>query len=293
MRIFKHIIQREEVGEAAQGEVGNRQGRRFSVVIPTHNRDEFLRRALDSVAAQTFAPHELFVTDDTCRDEVKHIVEVFAETVHFPVYYLPRLDYAEPSSPAAITEVSHLMTGDVLAMLDDDDWWVPGYLETVNEAFGGGGADLVVSAMTNVDAEGRTSPGKCVPEEYDEQDWLLRNPGAACSNVCVDLSVFRRMNGLDGRLTVSSDRDFFIRCMDGGLKLAVLKDRLVMISKSGEGLTRTQLRRILISNFRFYRKHLWRMKLLTMIRVMRKVLNWVRMYFQYGNISHTGKEGGC
>lgn len=49
----------------------------FSVIIPTYNRAELLRRALLSVADQTCDDFEVLVCDDGSTDNTREVVEYF------------------------------------------------------------------------------------------------------------------------------------------------------------------------------------------------------------------------
>ncbi|UCC94490.1 MAG: glycosyltransferase [Candidatus Omnitrophota bacterium] len=46
----------------------------FSVIIPTHNRVQFLKIAIDSVFMQTFPDYEIIVIDDGSKDKTEHIL---------------------------------------------------------------------------------------------------------------------------------------------------------------------------------------------------------------------------
>ena len=48
---------------------------RISVIIPTWNRAHTLARALDSVQAQSLAPHEIIVVDDGSTDGTPRLLE--------------------------------------------------------------------------------------------------------------------------------------------------------------------------------------------------------------------------
>lgn len=94
-----------------------------SVVIPTHNRLESLCVAIDSVLAQTYPIDELIVVDDGSTDHT---------TEHLTQYY-PSIKLIQQSNHG----VSHarnrgieLATGDWLALLDSDDRWFPGKINT-------------------------------------------------------------------------------------------------------------------------------------------------------------------
>ena len=52
----------------------------ISVVIPTYNREEMLRRAISSVLAQTFQDYEILVVSDGSTDKTEKIVKKIKET---------------------------------------------------------------------------------------------------------------------------------------------------------------------------------------------------------------------
>ena len=54
-----------------------------SVIIPTRNRSALLRRALESVGAQTRPPQEIIVVDDGSTDDTAQWVDVDFPQVHY------------------------------------------------------------------------------------------------------------------------------------------------------------------------------------------------------------------
>lgn len=95
-----------------------------SVVLPTHNRAPLLARAIRSVLAQTYREFELLVIDDASTDATPDVVRSFGDP---RVRYL-RLDpnrRVAGARNAGIREAA----GDVVAFLDDDDFWLIQKLE--------------------------------------------------------------------------------------------------------------------------------------------------------------------
>lgn len=85
-----------------------------SVIIPTYNRAEFLRKAVSSVLGQTSPDFELLVVDDGSDDHTEKVVSSF----HGPVRYL-RQDNRGPA--AARNTGIKAARFDLLAFLDSDD----------------------------------------------------------------------------------------------------------------------------------------------------------------------------
>ena len=57
---------------------------KISIVIPTHNRDNLLKRAIQSVVDQTYKNIEIIVIDDASKCDNKSVVESFDI---FIIYY--------------------------------------------------------------------------------------------------------------------------------------------------------------------------------------------------------------
>lgn len=91
-----------------------------SVVIPTHNRAPLLRRALQSVCAQTYANLEIIVVDDASTDDTRAVVACFGDA---RIRYLRN---EENKGGAGTRNVGvRAACGEYIAFLDDDDEWEP------------------------------------------------------------------------------------------------------------------------------------------------------------------------
>jgi GT2 family glycosyltransferase len=95
---------------------------RVSVIVPLYNKAAFVRRALDSVASQTFADFETIVVDDGSTDGGAAVVAEYADS-RFRLVAQPN---AGPG--AARNRGVAEAAGEFLAFLDADDEWLPDYL---------------------------------------------------------------------------------------------------------------------------------------------------------------------
>jgi len=98
-----------------------------SVITPTYNRKNLLKRALHSVINQTFVPQEIIVVDDGSSDGTKDWV-----SERFPYVRYIYQDNSGVSSArnAGIKEAK----GSWIAFLDSDDEWMPDKLEKQERA---------------------------------------------------------------------------------------------------------------------------------------------------------------
>lgn len=106
---------------------------RICVVMATYEGARYLEEQLNSLASQSRLPDELLVTDDGSRDATCELVRTFAAAAPFKVRLLEHGDNVgycrnfERGLEAA--------DADLVALADQDDYWLPGKLAEVEQAF--------------------------------------------------------------------------------------------------------------------------------------------------------------
>jgi len=96
---------------------------RISVVVPLYNKAPYVRRALDSIAQQTFSDFEVIVVNDGSTDEGVEIARSFADQ------RMRLVNQANLGPGAARNRGFNEARSDLIAFLDADDEWLPEYLE--------------------------------------------------------------------------------------------------------------------------------------------------------------------
>jgi glycosyltransferase involved in cell wall biosynthesis len=91
---------------------------RFSIVVPTYNRAQLLSQALDSVLAQTLSCYEIVVIDDGSTDDTAKVVSSYGQQVQY-------FCQENKGKPAALNAGIGRVSGDVIVVLDDDDFFPP------------------------------------------------------------------------------------------------------------------------------------------------------------------------
>ena len=94
----------------------------ISVIIPTYNRKETLKRAIQSVLIQSYTPYEIIVIDDGSDDGTKEWLKD-----NYPnVKYIYQMNSGVSS---ARNKGIKFARGDWIALLDSDDEWLPSKLK--------------------------------------------------------------------------------------------------------------------------------------------------------------------
>jgi glycosyltransferase involved in cell wall biosynthesis len=99
----------------------------------TYNGARYLSEQLASIAAQTRPPDELVVCDDRSADETVHVVERFAASAGFAVSL--HVNERNLGSTRNFEKAIGLCRGELIALCDQDDVWMPRKLERMEEVF--------------------------------------------------------------------------------------------------------------------------------------------------------------
>ncbi len=97
---------------------------KVSVVIPTYNRSGTIKRALNSVLAQTFPIHEVIIVDDGSTDDTLEILSNIKDK-RIKVIKSP----GRSGAPTARNLGVEASSGEWIAFQDSDDYWLGHKLE--------------------------------------------------------------------------------------------------------------------------------------------------------------------
>jgi glycosyltransferase involved in cell wall biosynthesis len=90
----------------------------ISVVIPAYNAEAVLRRAIESVLAQTLTPQEILVVDDGSTDRTSEIAGTYGSKIRY-------LRQENAGASAARNAGIRAASCEWIAFLDADDEWLP------------------------------------------------------------------------------------------------------------------------------------------------------------------------
>lgn len=233
-----------------------------SVVIPTYNRPDYLKRLLASIAAQTFRDFEVIIVNDHSNqlEEYEKVVNSFRSC-------FPKLEYLtndrQQGAPFSRNRGIRAAQGEFVALVDDDDFWFPTKLEKQLATLGQ--AKLPVSFIYSW-AEVQDEAGKKISEMRPEFSGDLRKEilwhcFVPSPSVIVRRQTLLDLGLFDERLTSCQDWDMWTRIFVAGHHASVVKEVLAVYQQHHTEHSVGTSSRALLGYRRYFRKHLgaaWR-----------------------------------
>lgn len=100
----------------------------FSVVIPLYNKENYIQNTIESALNQTFTDFEIIVVNDGSTDKSAKVVEKYCHNAN--VHLFSRKNHGlSASRNFGIRKAK----GQIIVLLDADDFWSPNYLSTLYE----------------------------------------------------------------------------------------------------------------------------------------------------------------
>jgi len=103
-----------------------------SIVIPTYNRPDLLKRAIESALNQTYPHFEVIVVGDKCP-VMSNIMESYSDT-RIKWWNLEENDKSGGTAPRNYA-LKMVALGKYIAYLDDDNYWLPNHLSSLMDCF--------------------------------------------------------------------------------------------------------------------------------------------------------------
>jgi glycosyltransferase involved in cell wall biosynthesis len=183
--------------------------------MPTFNRLEWLRAAIDSVFAQTHRDWELIVIDDGSAAPTRDYLRALAAAGADRVKVMFRAHCGNP--PLARNVALRAARGEYVAFLDSDDLWAPAKLERQLASLRARpGREWSYTGAVLVDGGGRPLVGRSLPCPAERDGWiahsLLRGEAAVTqSSTLVERAALESVGGYPEDLPVCGDYELFVR----------------------------------------------------------------------------------
>ena len=216
---------------------------RFTVLIPTYRRAQVLERAIASVLAQSYGDFELVVVDDASPDTTREVVMRIED---------PRVRYVRQETNRGVSAARNRGVAEararIVALLDDDDEYLPTFLEKTDRVFLEDPSIGFTWAGVRWIRDSEDGPSRVIREGL----WLPsfanreaaylgflanRQIGTNCG-LCFRREAFDRAGGFDESLSSAEDTDFLVR-LAREADYRVVREVLVQVHLHGGGSLRS------------------------------------------------------
>ena len=200
----------------------------ISVIVTHHNRPDLVRKALESVWAQTVKPTEVILIDDSSTPENRenlNSLSAFATILDTP---------ADVGPGAARNYGARAAKGEWLCFLDDDDLYLPDKLERqIRYLKSNPTVDALGGGLIMVRSDGRQAIwGGTYTGRLALSDALYYTASMAQA-LMIKRDVFLELCGFSSVRTCMDDREFGIRLVASGREVHFLGEPLFVYHVGG------------------------------------------------------------
>ncbi|KJU82099.1 glycosyltransferase-like protein, family 2 [Candidatus Magnetobacterium bavaricum] len=191
-----------------------------SVIMPTYNHGHFIGEAIESVLNQTYKYLELIIIDNYSKDNTENIIHYFGDS---------RIKYIKFHNQGIIGASRNvgirMASGEYIAFLDSDDFWLPeklekqvSFLETNNDYF------LIYSkCYTMIGAEIQNT----LPRDTEMKSGYTFKHLFMSNNFILTLTVMIRNTNKNDNLYLFNEANDLIAIEDYDLWLKIAKNKKI------------------------------------------------------------------
>jgi len=241
----------------------------YSVIIPTYYRPKLLLRALKSIKKQTITPNEVYIIDTHPTGKSRLNVNKAKSVLKINIIYLTK---KKNNALIARNYASKLSKSKYLAFLDDDDFWEKNYIQNVSLNIKRNKSKLNISEYNVVNLNGEKKFYFHIPKKIKIQELFRWNPGILCSNMVIEKTTFKKINGFDSNIFGSADKDILIKCIKKKIKFSIMKKGLVNWTLHKKQWSQNH-ELILKGVKKFHKKYYSEMSLFSKFISLKKIIN--------------------
>jgi len=229
-----------------------------SVVVPTYGRPALLRRLLTSIAAQTYRHYEVVVVDDCSPNEHEYRVVLEQMAPLLPAFTFIRNAHNR-GAPHSRNRGIQAARYDLVALVDDDDEWLPRKLERQIDVFANSSPKVgIVYTWTDVVEDGRRQPFYRAQLQGSALPAILHECFIPSPSVMARKTALLEAGLFDERLPSCQDWDMWTRLLALGYEARVVPEVLTLYHKHGTPSIGASAN-ARSGYIQYYAKHFWKL----------------------------------
>jgi len=172
---------------------------KFTIVIPTYNRADYIVIALKSVLSQTYTNFEVIIVDDGSTDNTMDAIRPFLrENIKYT-----RIENSERG--AARNYGCALATGDYITFLDSDDYYYPHYLSNAYETISNYNKPPFLHLAYEIVSSDGKSKTRYNSLKSDDTKFIVKGNPLSCMGVFIRKDICAKFKFNEDRLLAGSE----------------------------------------------------------------------------------------
>lgn len=199
---------------------------RISVIIPAFNSAQTIDDTLRSIMSQHWPDLEIIVQDGGSSDHTRAIVE------KYPIAMSGWQSGPDGGLYDAMNKGISRATGEIIAILNSDDVWMPDTLERVASVFSRNPDIGIVSGAIEVWEDLRNGAKVVLKSSliHLHKGLTIQHPATF-----VRRSVYNSIGVFNTRYHIGADYDFVLRCVKANIPWMIIDDILTRMRAGGKG----------------------------------------------------------
>lgn len=195
---------------------------KVSIITVVFNGEKTIERTIKSVISQTYKNVEYIIIDGKSTDNTLKIVEKYHEHIACLVSESDKGIYD------AMNKGILKATGDIVGIINSDDYYAVDTIEKVVDCFVKTGADVVYGRVNLIYENGYMVASDNPPLEQLNYKMIIQHP-----SVFVKKSVYSQYGAFNLCYSIAADYDFLLRVYNQGVKFYYLDEILAYFSMAG------------------------------------------------------------
>lgn len=185
---------------------------KISVITVCLNSEKTIEKTIQSVVSQENCDYEYIIVDGMSTDGTLEIIEKYRGKISVVM--------SEPDSGIydAMNKGISMATGDIIGIINSDDWYEPGAFALVEKCFRDTNAEVVYGKMNLVDANGQI--GVRIPGDIEEIRYIMK---ISHPTVFVKKSIYQEHGSFRLKYKLAADYELLLRFYTKGVKFQYLE----------------------------------------------------------------------
>lgn len=226
-KAFGTLVIDHELSKSSQGSQSSQNGHKqkrisadptVSIITVTYNSEKTLRHTIESVLAQTYAKIEYWIIDGASSDHTVEIAESYRAELEAKGIRYHILSEPDNGIYDAMNKGIRHATGEIIGIINSDDWYEPDAVQTAVETFQNTACDLMYANIRMYKADGSSFVKKARTRKFQtSRDW--NHPTTFVRAECYKKYPFRKLG-------IHDDYGFFLQMRKQGRKIVTV-DRVL------------------------------------------------------------------